>query len=114
MTSHPVHIEPVTSWRTSDGKLHSYEESAAWHQGKIDKALAANRMLDAGLDLASILDAVEGPMPGGADRDLLATITNRSLLVIEHWQCRTQPGYRVSRFEVGGGLFGVNDEASHV
>lgn len=88
-------IIEVKMWRTSDGEEFNSYESAKYHAECMDKSFAGNQILESGGSLADALKACgyeSGNIPSIFER-----LTERSALVIEHWQCRDSAGYKVMK-----------------
>lgn len=90
----------VEAFLTSDRELHRTRATAEDHQRRLDGAALANKMLEDGASVGAALRAggfiLEGIFPE------LDTVTKDTKLVIEHWQCRDQPGYQPREIDYRG------------
>lgn len=103
----------IFAWETTDGKVHTVLDLAEEWQTKLDGAATANQMLQDGW---SLLDSLVG---GGllsqvsADRmPELGEVTKDTKLIIEHWQCRDDPGYQPQRITPEGYVYVHGDAGS--
>jgi hypothetical protein len=87
-------VESVIRWKTLDGKEFCSESEAYFHADEIDAASRANAALQEGKSVAEALIAAGWSVPD----PILETVTKDTKLIIEHWQCRSEPGYTVQRF----------------
>lgn len=93
----------VTSYQTSDRELHDSKTYAEYRQRQIDGAVKATEMLRSGASLGAAL-RTGGFLPDGAHA-ALDEVTQDTKLIIEHWQCRSEPGYRPYEITKNGGVF---------
>lgn len=93
----------VTSFETSDRKLHTSESSARWWQSRLEGAELATSMLEKGASLGHALR--EGGFLLAGSYPSLDEVFTTTELIIEHWQCRSQPGYRPCSINAEGGIF---------
>ena len=89
-------IKEVTSWKTSDGGIHSIQSWAAIHEQNLIRMRYANSLLENGASIGTILDAVGLYVPD----EILYNVTKDSRLVIKHYQCRETPGYMPLGFNI--------------
>lgn len=87
-------IEQITKWRTSDGEEFYVLSSAQDHALDIERAYKANAILDEG---GSVADALRAMGAQYEINPILERVTKATRLVISHWQCREEPGYRIQR-----------------
>ena len=95
---HSDGVEEVIAYRSRDGELHAYRDFAARCNRQLDEIDAANAILEAG---GTVGDAVRAYGYTSTD-PVLDRITKDTPLIIRHWQCRDEPGYKVCRFEREG------------
>jgi hypothetical protein len=87
-------VNSIIKWRTLDGKEFHSESAAYFHADEIDAANRANAVLEDGKSVADALRAA-----GWTVLDpILESVTKDTKLIIEHWQCRSEPGYTIRRF----------------
>lgn len=84
-------IEVVTGFRTSDGEIFHSKDVALFRAMQLRRVKLANEMLNEGKSIGEILDEVDGTVIDG----ILYKITKDTKLVIEHWQCKDNPGYQI-------------------
>jgi len=100
----------IESYQTSDRELFTSRAVAEHHQERLDGAALATKMLDEGKSLGESLRAArflpEGVLPE------LDEVTKDTKLVIEHWQCRSQPGYSPRAVRHTGEIWTFGDAGS--
>lgn len=100
MTTWPI---PTPAFETSDGNLYRSLQIAEDHQRRIDGAIKATAMLEAGTSLGLALRSND--FISAASYPELDEVFASTKLVIPHWQCRDQPGYRPVRVTLDGEVF---------
>lgn len=100
MTTFPCAVE---MYETSDGKLHDRRSKAESHEKRIAAVAEANRLFVAGASLTGAMREA-GLLPDGICLDLDEVFTTTEL-VIRHWQCRDNPGYRPCSILIDGGVY---------
>lgn len=103
-------MKTVTRYQAEDGALFRNEEQCREHEAQCLRTEGANALLQGGSSLAHVLDHYRGrgilsDWLTAEDCADLKEITKDTALVISHWQCRDEPGYRVIRIELNGQLF---------
>lgn len=98
------------SYVAQDGSTHHSVRSAVERNESIARAQAATDLLAAG---ASVWEAARAwsPFPDPKLPEVLKLITKDTPLIISHWQCRDEPGYKVCRFEDDGYYIFVGGDA---
>lgn len=92
-----------TIYETTDGKHFSMVEAAEHHQDRINQAAQATAELRNGASLLHALTAAGMSFASGLDE--LSEITKDTELVISHWQCRDNPGYKPQWVNHDGRVF---------
>lgn len=100
----------ITMYETSDGDLHRSVEQATFSQGRIEATRKAMAQFEAGASLRAALLSNNLIRPDSYPE--LEDLVAKSELVIEHWQCRTQPGYRVVKLLKDGDVYVFGDAGS--
>ena len=102
-------IERVERFITcDDGKEHHTFESAKEWQDKLDRAKAANLHLVQGKTLGFIFNNIMGyPC-----KEELEHINKDFEMIISHWQCQENPGYKVVAINPDGSLIIWGDAGS--
>jgi hypothetical protein len=97
----PEGVSFEVSYVAQDGSRHHDVRSAVERNDSIVRTQAATDLLAAG---ASVWEAARAwsPFPDPKLPDVLKYITKDTPLIISHWQCRDEPGYKVCRFEEDG------------
>lgn len=90
----------VEAFLTSDRELFQSQAQAEDHQRNIDGAKRATAMLETGSSIGAALRSVGFLLTGALPE--LDEVFATTELVIEHWQCRIQPGYRTVRVDNQG------------
>lgn len=85
-------VECVTMWRTEDQKLHPSEDAAERWADHLEAVEAGNALLSSGASVAAAARRAGIPVPDGS---VLERITTHTPLIVSHYQCRDQPGYKV-------------------
>lgn len=106
-SAYPIRID---AWRTSDGKMHDSEAWAQSREADLRTYRLSTQLIHEGKSLAEVLEATGEMRYFERDRNVLSLITNNVGLVIRHYQCRDEPGYRVCRRTESGCLW-VNGDA---
>lgn len=102
----------IQAWQSSDGELFGDERAARDRQDSIDRAKRMTEVLHGGGSVADALQAVDQMRYYEAERDILSQITTSAGITIEHWQCRTEPGYSVGDALKDGMLWVGGDAGS--
>ena len=89
-------VKEIVCYKTSDGKTFESKNIAESHQSELIRIKKANALLDKGLSIGEILEAVN--YTGDID-PILNKITKNTKLVIEYWQGSKNPGYQIISFE---------------
>lgn len=92
----------IESWETSDHHNHMSEEAAHLHEERLARAAKATALIEQGASVAVALEAVGDLALYAKDADILGQITKDTGLTIEHWQCRSEPGYSVANRDAFG------------
>lgn len=90
--SEGVRVKRITTWETRDGRLHRDERSANVWADRLEAVDAGNAMLSEG---ATVADAVRRAGMRVERGSSLERITTDTQLIVSHYQCRREPGYRV-------------------
>lgn len=97
----PEYPRKVDRWQTSDGELFYSEESAEFSERDIRQMKSNNVALSEGKCIAEILrSSGRTEIP-----EVLERVTKDTKLIIPHWQCRDEPGYKPQEFDKTGRIF---------
>jgi hypothetical protein len=100
----------LTAYETSDRQLFQFRDVAEHHQRQLDGAAHATALLESGASLGEALR--QGGFLRGCVMPELDEVFATTKLVIEHWQCRSQPGYQPRRVTCDGEVFVHGDAGS--
>ncbi len=97
----PEGVTFEVSYVAQDRSFHHSVRNAVERNESIVRTQAATNLLAAG---ASVWEAARAwsPFPDPKLPEVLKLITKDTPLIISHWQCRDEPGYKICRFEEGG------------
>lgn len=93
-------MKQVTRYEATDGTLFLTQEMCETHEQRCADLDAANEMFSSGATLMAALTRAHQTRPlwdialSLEDKALLMRITKDTGLVIEHWQCKSRPGYK--------------------
>lgn len=108
-SAYPIRLD---AWRTSDRRLHDDIRAAELHEGHLRKCRLSTQLIHEGKSLAEVLEATGEMQWHEKNRDVLSLITNDVGLIISHWQCQDNPGYRLCRRENSGKFWVSGDSGS--
>lgn len=107
-----VFMKQVSMYEANDGKLFRDELSALDWDVKLEKVALANQMLQDGSNVYEVLKASGIFWEGDVEekRSTLEKLTKETGLVIPHWQCSENPGYKVCFLDIQSGKILVHGD----
>jgi len=104
-------MKTVTLYEAYDGRRFIREADCLEYEQQLQDAKAANEMLRNGATLMAVLTRANQKRPWWdrnltlEDRVMLIRMTKDTGIVVEHWQCRKTPDYKVSEIDHTGCLY---------
>jgi len=88
-------IRQITCWETEDGQMFRAQGMAEFHDKQLRDARFANELLEQDKSIAECLRAID--YVGEID-PVLERVTQKTKMVISHWQCSDNAGYSPQYF----------------
>jgi hypothetical protein len=104
-------MKTVTLYEAYDGRRFIREADCLEYEQQLQDAKAASEMLRNGATLMAVLTRANQTRPWWdrnltlEDRVMLIRMTKDTGIVVEHWQCRKTPDYKVSEIDHTGCLY---------
>ena len=111
-------MKTVTLYEAYDGRRFIREADCLEYEQQMQDAEAANEMLRNGATLMEVLIRANQKRPSWyrnlilEDRAMLTRMTKDTGIVVEHWQCRKTPDYKVCEIGHTGCLYLYGDAGS--
>ena len=111
-------MKVVTKYEANDGELFNYEEDCLRHEKRLEATKKANEMIQQGVDLYDVFDVFyDGKWDIYTDicddaKEVFRGFNKDVELIIEHWQCKRTPGYKLCYIDHRGRIYIHGDVGS--